>query len=191
MGSTRDEGRPSGRSAAPVRRRRQPAIAATAAKNPAATSTIVPLGARPQAREATSPAITDPAPIPADHARVPRNERASSWALATGRTIRAATRRRPTTRIDATTITAVRTESRALSAATGSPATRAHSSSATAANRARRVRPNARTMPAPSPTTASTSSAVTVRIEPNRYENRLAFSAPPRPRRTTPAAIPT
>ena len=57
--------------------------------------------------------------------------------MATGSTMRAATRRMPTTRMAATTVTAARAASRLLSPSTGSPPTRDDSSSSTTANRAR------------------------------------------------------
>src|SRR4029450_4206893 len=64
-------------------------INATTTKIAAEISTMVPPAARPQLLDAASPATTAATPIATLHHSVPRNERASSCPLATGRTIMA------------------------------------------------------------------------------------------------------
>ena len=104
--------RPSSPSSRPRERALAPGRTATTANAAAATRTIVPPGASPQIIERGEaddrPSRT---PIADRHRSVARNDRASSWPLATGSTIIAATSRMPTIRIAATTATAVSTAS--------------------------------------------------------------------------------
>ena len=134
----------------------------------AATSTIDPPGASAHWRAAARPATTENAPTAADTAIVWRNERLSTRPVATGSTMSAAISSTPTTRIAATTVTAVSTASSALPKPTGIPATRADSSSTTIANRARPNSAIAPTITTPSSTMTCTSDESIVRIEPNR-----------------------
>ena len=67
----------------------------------------------PPARD-REPPTAEAAPMPTDHHIVPRKDRATSWPLATGSTMSAATRRIPTMRIAATIAHAVRTASAAF-----------------------------------------------------------------------------
>ncbi len=90
----------------------------------------------------------------------------------------AAMRRTPTTRIAATIVTAVSAAKTVLSVSTGSPATRADSSSTTIANNARPATNRVSTITAPSASTTRTSAHVTVRIEPKRYGSTLALPLP-------------
>src|SRR5215212_9013923 len=87
-------------------------------------------------------------------------------------------RSRPTTRIETTTVAAVRTASSVLSAVTGSPLARAYSSSLVATNRrGASVPTTSRTVALSTPKTTR-SAAVVVVIAPNRYEVRLAAVPP-------------
>ncbi|GIU85760.1 MAG: hypothetical protein KatS3mg009_0275 [Acidimicrobiia bacterium] len=87
-------------------------------------------------------------------------------------------------------VTAVSAASTALSPSTGSPETRADSSSSTIANRARPATASVATMTSPSATTTRTSDHVTVRIDPNRYGTTFTAPASARLASTTASAIP-
>ncbi len=124
-------------------------------------------------------------------ARVAPKLRVSCCAAATGTTISAETRIRPTTRIATVTVTAAVTAVRRFRARTGRPVTRANSSSWFTANSCRR-RPRVTTITkAARMPIAVTSDCETVEREPKRYEFRLAFE-PPGARLTniTPPAMP-
>ena len=96
------------------------------------------------------------------------NERAYSWAMATGTIISALTRSRPTTRIAMVTVRAAIVAMSIDRNRTGSPLARANSSSWLTANRAvRRPRPTPSTRAA-SATVHHRSVVETVEIEPNR-----------------------
>jgi hypothetical protein len=129
-------------------------------------------------------------PITIARASVECMLQATREAAETGSTISAAIRRTPTMRIETATVSAASTATTALSSPIGAPATRAPSSSRTAAKSGRRSRPTVRSPATPSKVTSATSPRVTVRIEPNRYWNRLTSSLPASETRTTPSASP-
>jgi hypothetical protein len=85
----------------------------------------------------TRPVSTEPSPISIESAIVARMLVAIRVAATTGSTISAAISRIPTIRIETATVRAARTATTTLSAPTGTPATRAPSSSMTTAARAR------------------------------------------------------
>ena len=108
----------------------------------------------------------------------------------TGNTISAAISRIPTTRIEIPIVRAASMATVPFSHVTGSPETRAPSSSIATAT-SERSRTAIRTSAAkPSTAIVTRSRRVTVRIDPNRYVNRFALSAPAAEISTTPAAIP-
>lgn len=96
-------------------------------------------------------------------------------AAATGTTISALTSSRPTTRIATVTVTAAVTAISRFSTRTGSPDTRANSSSWLTANNCRRSPTVTSTTKAASTQIAMTSDSETVASEPKRYEVRLAL----------------
>ncbi len=99
---------------------------------------------------------------------MPRKLRVSCWAAATGTTIRALTSSSPTTRIATVTVTAAVTATSRLRKRTGSPCTRATSSSWQTANSSR---PNTATTPrtpSDSATITARSPGLTLDSEPNR-----------------------
>ena len=97
-----------------------------------------------------------------------RKLRVSCWAAATGTTIRAETSSSPTVRIATVMVTAASTAMRMLYACTGTPLTRACSSSWHTAN-SWGESPMASAMTrTPSPPTSHRSPSETVVIEPNR-----------------------
>ena len=84
-----------------------------------------------------SPTSTDASPIAMDRPIVERRLHAIRCAAITGSTISAAIRRMPTMRIEIAIVSAASTEMTAFSTGTGSPATRAPSSSIETASSAR------------------------------------------------------
>lgn len=130
-------------------------------------------------------------PSATEIAKVAAKLRVSCWAAATGTTISAETRSRPTTRIATVTVTAAVTAVSRFSARTGSPVTRANSSSWLTANSWRRSPTVTRTTKAASTQIAVTSDSETVDRDPKRYEVRLALEPPgARLMNITPPAMP-
>src|SRR5580765_2270058 len=138
-----------------------------------------------------TPSTLDSTPTTTAQARAVRKLRPRIWAVALGRIMSALMSRRPTTRIDTTTVTAVRMARVRLRAVTGIPVARAYSSSlATAKRRVRRVSVTARTTTA-RPAKITRSELLVVRIAPKRYAVRLAgLDALDWEMRTTPRAMP-
>src|SRR6266540_3849654 len=116
------------------------------------------------------------AATPSPHAatNVPRNDRVSCCAVATGTTISALTSSSPTVRIATVTVTAAITAISTLSARTGNPATRANSSSWQTANSCGASPTAVASTATASTTTTHRSVPETVVSEPNRYVLRVA-----------------
>ena len=96
----------------------------------------------------------------------------------------------PTIRIETPIVSAASIDTSPFSSGTGSPATRAPSSSSETATSPRSSTATVSSAPRPSVAMIARSPRVTVRIEPKRYANRFAFSAPAAEISTTPPAMP-
>src|SRR5919197_1452784 len=121
---------------------------------------------------------------------VERRLHATRCAAATGSTISAAIKRIPTMRIETPIVSAASIDTSPFKSGTGSPATTAPSSSSATATSARSSTAIVSSAPRPSTAITARSLRETVRIEPNRYANRFAFSAPAAEMSTTPPAMP-
>ena len=136
------------------------------------------------------PARTEARPIATDSAIVERRLHAIRCAAITGTTINAAISRIPTMRIEIPIVSAASRETAPFRTGTGRPLTRAPSSSIATASSERSSTATRISEPRPSSAIRVRSVRVTVRIDPNRYENRFAFSAPADEISTTPPAMP-
>lgn len=114
-------------------------------------------------------------PITTASVKVTANDFVSCCAAATGTTISALTRSSPTTRMATVTVTAAVTAMSRFSARTGSPVTRANSSSWLTAKSCLRSPSVTRITKAARTQMAVTSLCETVASEPKRYDERLAF----------------
>ncbi len=114
-------------------------------------------------------------PMATATAKVAAKLRLSCCAAATGTTISALTSNNPTTRMATVTVTAAVIAVSRFSARTGSPVTRANSSSGLTANSCRRRPSVTRTTNAARTQIAVTSDCETVDSDPNRYDVRFAL----------------
>ncbi len=121
------------------------------------------------------PASVTATPVTTESTNVTLNDRVICCAAATGTTIRALTSSSPTTRMATVTVTAAVTAISRFSTRTGSPVTRANSSSWLTANSCRRSPTVTSSTNAASRAIAVMSSEETVDSEPKRYEVRLAL----------------
>ncbi len=124
------------------------------------------------------PPMVTATPMATAIAKVAAKLRLSCCAAATGTTMSALTSSSPTTRMATVTVTAAVTAVSRFSARTGSPVTRANSSSWLTANSWRRRSSVTATTKAASRQIAVTSLSETVDSEPNRYEVRFEVEPP-------------